>query len=43
MWKHVRARAVRVITEERDIMGLGLSLESHPSSMSILVVWRAEI
>ena len=43
MWKHVRDRAVRDINENRDIVGLELSLEYHPCAMAVLWAWRVKI
>ena len=43
MWKHVRDRAVREVSEGRDIVGLELSLEYHPCSTAVLLVWRVII
>ena len=41
MWKYVRDRAVRDISEERDIVGLELSLECHPCAMTMF--WACSV
>ena len=43
MWKHVRDRAMRDISEGRDIVGLELSLECHPCAMAVSWARRVKI